>query len=229
VNCGAVLGAVAEGSATRGEVTKTLGRPPTALHHALTALVDAGWLHVDQDPIRERSSRYTLGEPMVRFHRLVVEPASARLTQRRKADVVWAKAMVMVRSQIFAPHLELLAREWLMSDADEQTTAGGPLNHCGPSRVGVGQRALRLDLLATVADPRGADKVSVIGEVKSGQERTGLDRLDAAVLLLDPKRVSGSPKRLLLARSGFTRELEQRARTRPDVELVDLPRLYNGQ
>ena len=86
----AVLGAVADGATTRGDITKALGRPPTALHHALTALIEAGWLHVDQDPLRERSSRYSLGEPIVRFHRLVVEPAAARLTQRRKAAVVWA-------------------------------------------------------------------------------------------------------------------------------------------
>jgi uncharacterized protein len=226
----AVLGAVADGATSRGDITKALGRPPTALHHALTALIEAGWLHVDQDPLRERSSRYSLGEPIVRFHRLVVEPAAARLTQRRKAAAVWAEAIVTVRSQIYAPHLEQVAREWVMTDADERTT-GGPLTKCGPSRVGTGKRVFALDLLATVADPRGVEKVSVVGEVKSGQERTGvdqLDRLDAAMLLLDPKRVSAPPKRLLVARSGFTRELEQRARTRPDVELVDLQRLYNG-
>lgn len=120
----------------------------------------------------------------------------------------------------------------LLSYNRQRVRPPSPITKCGPSRVGIGQRAFALDLLATVADPRGTDKVSVVGEVKSGQERTGvdqLDRLDAAILLLDPKKVSAPPKRLLLARSGFTRELEQRARTRPDVELVDLQRLYNGE
>jgi uncharacterized protein len=88
-----------------------------------------------------------------------------------------------------------------------------------------------LDLLATVADKRGVDKVSLVGEVKSGQERSGLGqltRLDTAVSMLDATRVAGPVKRILVARSGFTRELEQQARARPDVELVDLPRLYGG-
>lgn len=226
----AVLGAVADGAATRGEITAALDRAPTALHHALTALVDADWLRVDQDPIRERSSRYSVGEPIIRFHRLVIEPAGARLTQRRTAADVWAEAMVTVRSRIFAPHLEHLASEWLLLDADA-TTTGGPVSQCGPSRVGTGSRAFKLDLLATVADPRGVGKVSIVGEVKSGQERTGLDqlkRLDTAVSMLDARRVAAPPKRLLVARSGFTRELEQHARTRPEVELIDLPRLYGG-
>lgn len=226
----AVLGAIADGAASRGEITGALGRAPTALHHAITALVDADWLHVDQDPLRERSSRYSLGEPIVRFHRLVVEPAGARLTQRRNAADVWAEAAVAVRSRIFAPHLEHLAIEWLLLDADI-TTTGGPVSRCGPSRIGNGKHAYKLDLLATTADPRGVAKVSVVGEVKSGQERSGLDqleRLDAAVSVLDPRLVTAPPKRLLFARSGFTRELEQHARTRPEVELVDLPRLYGG-
>jgi uncharacterized protein len=226
----AVLGAVADGAASRGEITAALGRAPTALHHAITALVDADWLRVDQDPLRERSSRYSLGEPIVRFHRLVVEPAGARLTQRRNTVDVWAEAMVAVRSRIYAPHLEHLAIEWIILDAHTSTT-GGPVSHCGPSRIGNGKQAYKLDLLATTADHRGVQKISVVGEVKSGQERSGLDqleRLDAAVSMLDVKLISAPPKRLLFARSGFTRELEQHARTRPDVELVDLQRLYGG-
>lgn len=227
----AVLGAVADGASSRGEITAALDRPATSLHHALTALVDADWLRVDQDPLRERSSRYSLGEPMVRFHRLVVEPAGARLTQRRTAADVWADATVTVRSRIFAPHLEQLASEWLLLDASPMTT-GGPVSHCGPSRVGTGKRAFKLDVLATVADPRGVERVAVVGEVKSGQQRSGLDqleRLDSVVSILNPKLVGEPPKRLLVARSGFTRELEQHARSRSDVELVDLSRLYSGE
>jgi len=68
--------------------------------------------------------------------------------------------------------------------------------------------------------------------VKSGQQPTGqaeLDRLDRAAALLPPER-SGIPvKRILFARSGFTRDLQQASRRRPDVELVDLHRLYNGE
>ena len=106
------------------------------------------------------------------------------------------------------------------------------MSHCGPSRVGTGKGAFKLDLLATVADPRGVQKVAVVAEVKSGQERSGLDqleRLDSVVSILNPKLVGEPPRRLLVARSGFTRELEQHARARGDVELVDLSRLYSGE
>jgi hypothetical protein len=42
-------------------------------------------------------------------------------------------------------------------------------------------------------------------------------------------RADASNARLLLfARSGFSTELEQEARRRRDVELVDLERLYDG-
>ena len=64
-----------------------------------------------------------------------------------------------------------------MLDA-ETTTTGGPVNRCGPSRVGTGTKSFKLDLLATTADHRGVGKVSVVGEVKSGQERTGIDQLE---------------------------------------------------
>ena len=116
---------MADGAATRGEITAALDRARTALHHALNALIDADWLRLEQDPIRERSSRYSVAEPIVRFHRLVIEPAGARLTLRRTSADVWAESMVTVRARIFAPHLEHLACEWLMLNADA-TTTGGP-------------------------------------------------------------------------------------------------------
>lgn len=226
----AVIGAVADGASTRGEITAALGRPPTALHHALSALVDADWLLVDRDPLRERSSRYSLAEPIVRFHRLVVEPSAARLTRRGAGRAIWGDAMVWIRSRVFAPHLERLAREWLLLDASP-ATSGGVVNACGPSRVGVGDRALQLDLMATTVDHRGRKRVCAVGEVKTGQDCVGIDqleRLDFAIDLLDPKVVEEPPKRLLISRSGFTRQLEQTVARRRDVELIDFPRLYSG-
>ena len=54
-----------------------------------------------------------------------------------------------------------------------QPRRAGPVSQCGPSHVGTGSRAFKLDLLATIADQRGVGKVAVVGEVKSGQERPG--------------------------------------------------------
>jgi len=226
----AVLGAVAEGATTRGEITAALGRPPTSLHHALRTLVDSGWLAVDHDPLRDRGGRFVIDEPIVRFHRLVIEPAEAKLSRRSAPKAVWEDAQPVVRARIFAPHLEHLAREWVLVDASEETT-GGRVRLCGPSSVGSGARRMQLDVLATTVSARGKRRVCALGEVKSGQQPTGpaqLDRLDVACGML-PDQGSDEPvKRILFARAGFTRALEQIARRRSDVELVDVHRLYAG-
>ena len=226
----AVLGAVADGAATRGEITAALGRPPTSLHHALQTLIEAGWLAVDQDPLRSRGGRFVVDDPIVRFHRLVIEPAEAQLSRRGSGRAVWDDALPLVRARIFAPHLEHLAREWLLAEASENT-AGGRVRRCGPSTLGSGGRRLQLDVLATAASAKGQSRVCAVGEVKSGQRPTGsaeLERLDLAVDLLPPDSSGPLVKRILFARSGFTRELEEAARRRHDVELVDLHRLYHG-
>ncbi len=90
-------------------------------------------------------------------------------------------------------------------------------------------KRIELDLAAVEIATRGSRRVCAIGEVKSGQEPTGiaeLERLDAAVTLLPDSPVE--PRRLLVSRAGFTRELTQAARRRGDTELVDMPRLYRA-
>jgi uncharacterized protein len=224
----AVLGAIADGARARGEITKALGRPPTSLHHALNALTGAGWLGVEKDPLRTRSTRFVIDEPMVRFHRLVIEPSESRLSRAGKAPEVWDQALPGVRSRIYGPHLEQLAREWLLLDAAEEVT-GARVRAVGPSLVGAGGAKLQLDLLAISESTRGKSQVCCVGEVKSGEQRTGpteLARLDHAVTLLPSDRVAAQTKRILVSRAGFTRELETQARRRADVELVDLRRLY---
>ena len=155
---------------------------------------------------------FVLDEPIVRLHRLVIEPAEAKLSQRGNGPAVWDDAVPLVRARIYAPHLGRLAREWVLMDASEQTN-GGRVTQCGPATLGAGQRKVELDLLAVDTTPSGQTRVCSIGEVKSGQERMGLaelDRLDQAVLLLPGDRGS-TVKRLLVARAGFTRQLERRA------------------
>jgi uncharacterized protein len=41
--------------------------------------------------------------------------------------------------------------------------------------------------------------------------------------------VTGPLKRILFSRSGFTNDLRRTADSRPDIELVDLARLYMGE
>jgi uncharacterized protein len=226
-----ILGAVADGAQSRGEITRALGRPPTSLHKAIGVLVDAGWLMIETDPLRSRSSHFVVNDPIVRFHRLVIEPAEARLIRPGKGSEVWNEAAPIVQSQIFGPHFERLAREWMLLDASEITT-GGRVTTVGPSSVGTGEKRLQLDLVAFAESTRGKSHVCAVGEAKSGHSPTGpaeLDRLDLAVSMLPIEKVGPPVKRILVSRSGFTRELQKQARLRADVELVDLNRLYFGE
>jgi uncharacterized protein len=221
-----VLGAIASGATSRAEITRALDRPPTSLHHALEVLVESGWVAIERDPLKSRGFKFVIDEPIVRLHQLVIEPAEARLARRGFGRSVWDDAQPLVRSRIYGPHLESLAREWVQFDALEETV-GGRVAACGPCTVGSRSKRLELDIAAVEISPRGARTVCAVGEVKSGHDPVGLselDRLDRAVDLLAPS--TSAPKRILVARAGFTRELTQAARRRGDTELVDLARLY---
>ena len=158
----------------------------------------------------------------------MVEPAEARLTLRSAEKDVWSDSQPVIRTQIYGPHFEHLAREWVMAHASP-TTTGSDVAKCGPATVRVGSARLDLDILATTMGPKGRMQVCAIGEVKSGQERVGLGelrRLDGAAPHVGASSQSEGPQRLLVSRHGFTRELEQAARLRSNVELVDIHRLY---
>jgi hypothetical protein len=73
--------------------------------------------------------------------------------------------------------------------------------------------------------------VVVLGEAKSASQPRATDvaRLERIRALLVARGVQAESARLaVFGRSGFDRELRQLARRRPDVVLVDLPRLYAG-
>lgn len=63
-----------------------------------------------------------------------------------------------------------------------------------------------------------------------GRRRPGQARPDTADLLDGRKGASTAPglKRLLFSMEGFDAELSAAARRRPDVELIDPARLYEG-
>ncbi len=215
-----LLSAVADGAKRWMELQAALGVSRGSLQHALTVATDAGWLVKVSDPLRRNRFVYELVEPMVRFHRLVIERHGLRLT-RRPAQEVWVDARPDVAARIVAPHLESIAREWLLAHASA-ATAGGILTEVGPSEIdGVGQ----IDIVGVEATAVGGRRTTVLGEVKSTDARVGLsqlERLDKAALGM------GEVKRLLVSLAGFTTDLERAARRRSDVELVDITRLYSG-
>ena len=129
---------------------------------------------------------------------------------------------LMFAAKIAAPHAEFVAREWLLGHADRATT-GGVVHEVGPTEIaGVGQ----VDLVGVEATSAGGRRPVFVGEVKATSARVGADvlaRLDAAAAKVDPRVM-----RVIVSINGFTTDLERIASSRPEVELVDVHRLYHG-
>ncbi len=222
-----LLGAVAEGARRRGEITAVLNRSATSLSHALNVLADAGWITQHHDPLRDKRSTFTIAEPIVRFHRLVVEPNESRLLHRGLASQVWGENAPLIRSRVYGAHLEQLAIEWLVLHASLETL-GGRARLVGSTEIRVKGSLAQVDLAAVESTTAGATRLLALGEVKAGDrpmELPALERLDEIA-----KARGGEPiKRILVSRSGFTGPLKTAVRSRRDVELVDLHRLYSGE
>jgi hypothetical protein len=224
-----VLSAVAAGASDRATIAASTGRPSGSIEYPLAVLTEAGWLARCDDPRRERGARWELAEPIVRLHQLVIEPAETLLAAGRAVDV-WEQAQPIVASRIYGPHLETLARSWIIRHASADTL-GGLVTNVGPTRL-PGGRGAQVDLAVVERSSRGKRNLIALGEVKAEAEPVGpavLERLDdVARQLVAMSESTGPVRRLIVARGGFTGELRRIARRRDDVELVDLVRLYNG-
>ncbi len=223
-----LLAAIADGTRRWGDLERVLGQQRGSLGHALDVVIDAGWVTKLEDPLRGNRSTYTLLEPMIRFYRLVTEPNMQRLSVGRGREV-WRDVRPVVAAQILGAHMEQLAIEWTLRFASAQTL-GGALALVGPTALDAphGDPArVQIDLAGVEAGPRGDQRPIFIGEVKATDARVGVDQLDR---LDEAARRTHSPNchRLLFSRSGFTTDLERQAAGRPEVQLIDLHRLYHG-
>jgi uncharacterized protein len=226
-----LLSAIAVGKRRWSDLDEALGAKRGSLHHALRTVIDAGWVARRDDPLRQKRSVYELREPLVRFHRLVIEPAEHRLLAGADSRRVWLEAEPTVASLILGPQLEQLAADWAMLFAAHDTF-GGSVTAAGPTSVG----SMQIDLAAIERGARGAQRVLALGEVKAQQTRVGVtvvDRLDLACSELARSKVSSLQvtepiKRVIVSRSGFTNDVRRLAERRDDIELVDLERLYTG-
>jgi AAA+ ATPase superfamily predicted ATPase len=224
-----VLAAISRGSHRRSEIAGILGRPETSLAHALAMLEHTQLVQRLDDAFRQRRPLYTLTEPVIRFHQLIIRPHEARLVGRA-GQQVWAEAADTVTSLIYGPHMEDLARDWCQYHADRETLGGRAST---VRRAVVACREHRqgheLDVVVTEANAHGTDRVIAIGEVKSTTKTVGeqeLSRLDHIRAILPSNRIDSPPRLLLFSRSGFTPRL--RAHPRDDTTLIDLSRLYTG-
>jgi hypothetical protein len=220
-----VLAAVAAGRTRRGQIASALGRPENTLAHALNALVDLSLLERVDDPLHARRSVFRIAEPLLRTYQRLIAPNEGAI-ERRGAHRVWPTLRAGAGAQLYGPHFEHLAREWVATHASEKTLGTPMPDAVGPSIVpdAPARRELEIDVVACTGS-----RLCAIGEAKWSPRPVGMDVL--AVLerkraLLGERAVAS--KLLLFASAGFTRALRDQARARPDVELVDLRRLYRG-
>jgi AAA+ ATPase superfamily predicted ATPase len=224
-----VLAAISAGRYRRSEIAAALGRPSGALSHLLTGLQDIGLIEHLDDALRGKRSVFRITEPVVRLHQLIIARYEPELVAGRAARV-WARSTETVAAQIHGPHFEDLARRWCVEHAEEETLGGVP-GSVRPTEMPCPEHRDRHELDLVVADDPAGGRIVAIGEAKAARapvDTRELRRLEHLRGLLPSARVDQPPKLLLFGRSGFSAELTVEAAARPDVELIDMTRLYHG-
>jgi uncharacterized protein len=220
-----IVAVIASGERTPSRIGGRLGRDRTALSGLLNVLLDAGFIRKDVDLASSRNVAYVVADPILRFCRLFTAPNRGLLDERRW-PVVWEASAPTWSAQVLGPHLEDVTRHWLVRHASEDTT-GGPLARVGRLTVADPARRHRLELDAAGEGLDG--RIRLLAEVKATNQAVGpaqLARLEGARELLGPRATEA--RLMLVSLAGFSAELRAMGSSRPDVELVDLERLYEG-
>ncbi|MEU4699556.1 AAA family ATPase [Nonomuraea dietziae] len=228
-----VLSAVAGGNHTRGGIANYLGKKSTDLGHALTMLEDVGLICREADAFHGKRSAYRITEPIVSFYHAIMRPEWTDLERPGSAAQVWKRSQATFCSQVLGPHFEHLARLWTRWHADVSTLGGRRTRVVsGVLPDPANRTSHEIDVVAFSRMDDGREKILAIGEAKSGDVvgRAHLDRLERtrALLMARDERATPETRLLLFSVAGFMPQLEEIARAREDVQLVDLERLYGG-
>ena len=227
-----VLAAIADGHTTRSGVGSLLRREDSALRHPLLVLERAGFIRRDEDLWRARRPLLRLDDPFLRFHFAVIRRNVPRFETRRTAEA-WAESQPAFVAQVLGPHFEQLARTWTDRFASIETLGGRP-SHVGFTQVNDVEERSRVELdVVAVSGNVNADRphVLAVGEAKGGSAALALvdlRKLERGRTLLAARADTADARLLLFSRSGFDPDVVDAARRRPDIELVDLDRLYGG-
>jgi DNA-binding transcriptional ArsR family regulator len=229
----AVVATIAAGNTSQGAIAAALGREQRAVQHPLRALEEAGFVDRHDDVLRSRRPIYRLADPIVRFHHVVTRPDLARFEDRRTAEA-WADAQARFASRVLGPHFEDLSRTFAFRFASPGTM-GGEISHVGAAVVNdpKGRAQHQIDVVALRAGGIGTAAVAAVGEAKHTTAPCALGaltRLEKVRTLISGRHPDAATAKLLLfSANGFDRNLVRAADPRPDVELIDLDRLYNGR
>jgi hypothetical protein len=215
-----ILGAIANGAVTAGAIAGKVGKQVANLNPPLNRLIEAGFVARYEDPIRGKRPLYALDDPFLQFHYAILEPHGAELRDR-PADQVW-----IFGAQVRGPVFEQQARTWVRRYASAETLPNR--DYVGRSSVPYEGKDHELDIVvAGAGDVPGDRPVFALGEAKAGEtiSRRHLRRLELARNALGSKAVDA---KLLLFGTAFDSALEEVSASRPEVELIDLERLYRG-
>lgn len=224
-----LLAVIANGAVTAGTIANQLRRQVPNLDPALKRLVAAGFVVRHEDPVRARRPTYALSDSFLQFHYAVLEP-HATLLRDRDPRASWDRRLATVfDARVRGPVFEEQARLWVRRFASPETLGGEP-DHVGPSSVTISGVEHELDVVVAAdggAPEPAARRVLAIGEAKSGETIGSghLHHLEQARAALGP-RAAGA--QLLLFAPAFTAEMERLGRSRADVQLINLERLYRG-
>ncbi|MCY3968115.1 MAG: hypothetical protein OXF21_06090 [bacterium] len=229
-----LLNAVADGRTSPAKIAEAMGKTSNDISHHLGVMTTAGFVIRHEDLLTAKRPVYRVADPIVRFHHLINRRHRAQLEDRQTLEV-WANAEATYRSQIVGPHFEALCRLWVDRYASE-VTLGGPAEPSASVQIHdrTQRQSFELDVVALQRDPKkGKTKtIQLIGEAKTYKlDTNALERLDQLTGLLASRSgvtLSPNTKRLLFSAQGFTTKLINAAKTRTEVELIDLHHLYEG-
>lgn len=230
----ATLGAVAQGCHSWSAITRYVNTGGSSLQAIMETLVASELVARVHDPIRTNRTLYHPVDPFLRFHYAIIRRHQAFARMDTDTGALWQRVLPTFRSQVLGPSFEWMARDWTTHRASS-ATLGGPADHVGTSVVSrAGDTTIELDVVVAADDGRvdGGDlperrTVHALGEAKAGETLAlhHLARLEAARDALGPRAADA---KLLLFGATFDPAMAALAERRPDVELVDLPRLYFG-
>lgn len=225
-----VLGAVADGNATRGGIANYLERKAPDIAHPINVLEDVGLLYRDADMFRNNRSTYRISEPLIRFYHALMRPVWDQLERPGSAARVWQASGRRYVGNVLGPHFEQICRDWALYHSDPGLFDGFP------AKVGHGvvpdstaRTSHEVDVAVVGVAENGKPPLLAIGEVKWNDTMgvAHLKRLQAIRdLIARNGRYDTSRTRLLCFSGADFNDKLRLAADAGEVSLIDLPMLY---
>ena len=224
-----VMRAIAEGDHRPSRIAARVGRAQTSLSHVFRTLSQAGFVDNVAGVLSGRDPHYELVDPIITFLYSCAEPWRTLAEEGRRGQA-WTAAAPAWRANVLGPHLERLSRVWASRFASPASLGGQP-GIVGRAEIadpsGRVTREVDVAVLAPDQRPGKHAQVQAIGETKLTADTDALTHLDRCTQLLDA-RGHGRPRHLFIVHETATPALRAAVKHRPDVELIDLDRLYHG-